>query len=68
MTLPSINLLHLTLSEIQLEQDFIGQGHYSKVKSQLKVTLRHIAHLRGDDPKLMSLPSINFLQLMVSEI
>ena len=28
----------LTLSEIQPEQDFIGQGHYGKVKGQIKVT------------------------------
>ena len=33
----------------------IGQGHYSKVKGQIKVTP-------------MSLPSINFLHLTVSEI
>ena len=31
MSLPSINLLHLTVSEIQPGQDFIGQGHYGKV-------------------------------------
>ena len=38
MSLPSINFLHRTLSEIQPKQDFIGQGHYSKVKGQIKVT------------------------------
>ena len=34
MCLPSINFLHLTVSEIQPGQDFIGQGHYGKVKSR----------------------------------
>ena len=38
MSLPSINFLHLTVSEIYPGQDFIGQGHYSKVKGQTKVT------------------------------
>ena len=38
MSLPSINFLHLTVSEICAGQDFIGQGHYSKVKGQIKVT------------------------------
>ena len=32
MFLQSINFLHLTASEIQPGQDFIGQGHYTKVK------------------------------------
>ena len=34
---PSINFLHLTVSEIQPAQEFIGQGHYGKVKGQIKV-------------------------------
>ena len=34
MSLPSIDFLHLTISEIQLGQDFISQGHYGKVKSR----------------------------------
>ena len=38
MSLPSVNFLYLTFSEIWPEQDFIGQGHYSKVKGQIKVT------------------------------
>ena len=38
MSLPRINFLHLTVSEMQLEQDFIGQGHYGKVKGKIKVT------------------------------
>ena len=36
--LPRINFLHLTVSEIKPSQDFIGQGHYGKVKGQIKVT------------------------------
>ena len=31
-TLPSINFLHLTVSEIKHGQDFQTQGHYGKVK------------------------------------
>ena len=38
MSLSSINFLHLTVSEILPRQDFIGHGHYSKVKGQIKVT------------------------------
>ena len=37
MSLPSINFLHLTVYEILPGQDFIGQGHYGKVKGQIKV-------------------------------
>ena len=29
---------HLAFSEIQPGQDFIGQGHYGKVKGQIEVT------------------------------
>ena len=36
---PSVNFLHLTVSKIYPGQDFIGQGHYGKVKGQIKVTL-----------------------------
>ena len=38
MSLPGINFLHLMVSEIWPEQDFKGQGHYGKVKCQIKVT------------------------------
>ena len=38
MPLPNINFLHLMVSEIWPEQDFIRQGHYGKVKDQIKVT------------------------------
>ena len=32
MSLSSINILHITVSEIWPGQHFIGQGHYGKVK------------------------------------
>ena len=38
MSLSSINFVHLTVSEILPGQDFIGQGHYDKVKVQIRVT------------------------------
>ena len=41
MSLLSINFLHLTVSEIYPRQDFIGQGHYGKVKGQINVRPRH---------------------------
>ena len=41
MSLPNINFLHLTVTEIYPRQDFIGQGHSGKVKGQIKVTLLH---------------------------
>ena len=34
MSLPGINFLHLTISEIWPGQDFKGQGHYGRVKSK----------------------------------
>ena len=37
ISLPSITFLHLTVSEILPAQDFIGQGHYGKIKGQIKV-------------------------------
>ena len=40
MSLPRIYLLHFTVSEKKPGQDFIGQGHYGRVKSQIKVTLQ----------------------------
>ena len=40
MTLPSINFLQVTVSKIYPRQDFIGQGHYGKVKGQIKVTTK----------------------------
>ena len=41
MSLPSINLLHLMVSEILPGQIFKGQGHYGRIKSQIKVILLH---------------------------
>ena len=38
MSLPGINFLHLTVSEIWPGQDFKGQGHYGKVKGKINVT------------------------------
>ena len=37
MSLPSINFLQITVSQVQPEQAFIGQGHYIKVKGQIKI-------------------------------
>ena len=39
MSLPNINFLHCTVSEILPGQNFKGQGHYGKVKCQIKVTM-----------------------------
>ena len=39
MSLPNINFPHLVVSEILPGQDFQGQGHYGKVKGQIKVKL-----------------------------
>ena len=39
--LTNYQLLHLTDSEIQTRQHMNGQGHYSKVKGQIKATLWH---------------------------
>ena len=33
----SINFLYITVSKIYHRQDFIGQGHYNKIKHQIKV-------------------------------
>ena len=43
MSLPSINFLHLMVSEIQPRQEFQTQGHYIKVKSR---SHHNIAHLQ----------------------
>ena len=37
MSLPSINLLKITVSQIYPRQDFQTQGHYSNIKGQIKV-------------------------------
>ena len=38
MSLPTINFLHFTVSEILPGLNFKGQGHYGEVKGQIKVT------------------------------
>ena len=43
MSLPSINSLKFTFSNILPGQDFRGQGHYGKVKSR---SHHHVAHLQ----------------------
>ena len=44
MSLPSINFLHLGVSEIWPRQDFQTQGHYGKIKGQIKSD-HDVAHL-----------------------
>ena len=60
MTLTVLNLHQQKNPKVQ--QDFKGQ--YSKVKGQ-SVSHHDVAHI---NPQPMSLPSINFLHLTVSEI
>ena len=38
MSLPSLDFVHLMVSEIWPGQDFIGQGHYGNVKGHIKVS------------------------------
>ena len=42
MSLSSINFTHLMVSEIEAGQDFIGQGHCSKVKSRSHYDAAHL--------------------------
>ena len=39
--LPSINILHLIISELSPGEKFTDQGHYNKVKGQTKVSSWH---------------------------
>ena len=64
-SLPSINFLHLTVSEIEPGQDIIGEGHYGKVK---RSNQGHTKMFHTYNPQPMSQPHINFLHLTVSEI
>ena len=57
MSLPSINFLHLTVSEIWPGQDFIGQGHYGKVKSRSHHDIAHL-HLLTNVPTKYQLPTL----------
>ena len=45
MSLPSVNFLHLMVTEIWPGQDFIGQGHYGKVKSRSHHDAAHLQPL-----------------------
>ena len=56
MSLSSINFLHLTVSEISPGQDFIGHGHYGKVKSKLHHDEAHL-HLLTNVPTRYQLPT-----------
>ena len=56
MSLPSINFLHLTVSKIYPGQDFIGQGHYSKVKSRSGHDVAHL-HPLTNVPTKYQLPT-----------
>ena len=62
ISMPTLNILHLTISEINLRRDFKGQGHNSKFKSK--------CHQDSADLNfhLMPQPSVNFLHLKVLEI
>ena len=53
MSLPSINILHLIVSEIWPGQDFIGEGHY-KVKSR---SHHDVAHLLTNVPTKYQRPT-----------
>ena len=53
MSLLSINYLQLTVSEIWPGQDFIGQGHYSKVKSRSDHDVAHLHPLTNAPTKYL---------------
>ena len=56
MSLPSINFLHLMISEILPGQDFQTQGHYSKVKSRSDHDIAHL-HPLTNVPTKYQLPT-----------
>ena len=56
VSLPSINILHFTVSEIWPGQDFIGQGNYGKVKSRSHHNIAHL-HLQTNVPTKYQLPT-----------
>ena len=64
MTFTVLNLHQKT--DIKVQQDFKVQGHYGMVKGQIKVIYTITLHTYNPPP--MSVPSINFLNLTVSEI
>ena len=51
MSLPGINFPHLTVADIYPLQDITGQGHYGKVKRQIK---GHTMTLHTYNPQSMS--------------
>ena len=51
MSLPSINFPHLMFSKIWPGQDFIGQGHYGKVKSRSHHDTAHLHPLTNAPTK-----------------
>ena len=56
MSLPSINFLHLTVSEIKPGQAFKCQGHYGKVKSRSDHDIAHL-HPLTNVPAKYQLPT-----------
>ena len=56
MSLSGINFLYLTVSEIQSRQEFIGQGHYGKVKSRSHHDMAHL-HPLTNVPTKYQLPT-----------
>ena len=56
MSLPSINFLHITVSEIYHGQYFIRQGHYGKVKSRSRHDVAHL-HPLTNVPTKYQLPT-----------
>ena len=56
MSLPNINFLHLTVSEIYPGPDFIGQVHYGKVKSRSRHNVAHL-HRVTNVPTKYQLPT-----------
>ena len=52
MSLPRNNFLHLKVSAIWPGQDFIGQGHYDKVKSRSDHDVAHLHPLTNVPIKL----------------
>ena len=58
MSVPSINILHLTVSKIHPGPNFIGQGDYGKVKGQIKViSCRCIPTINNQCPNKYQFPT-----------
>ena len=67
MSLPSINFLHLMVSKIQPGQDFIGQGHCSKVNSRSHHDVAHL-QLITNVPTKYQLPTFYGFQDLAQTI